>query len=186
MNLKIITLVLFFITSSSAVLYDQLSKPNLIPYVETHKKTLEPLPKINITPLFKSRIINIHDMNEKIVLLNFWASWCSICVVEMNDMFKLINDMGGEVALVTLSIDDTQEAALKAYNAFKERYPNNINNKHIYWGWDKDKKISLNTFNIQKTPETIIIDNDKNMTEKIVGVYDWSSNAIREKIHSIK
>tara|TARA_R110000868_G_C10970322_1_gene769709 strand:+ start:5312 stop:5872 length:561 start_codon:yes stop_codon:yes gene_type:complete len=184
MKIKILIVVAFIIIAISAVTYDMYSQPNMITAPQNNVQTAMSLPNITAPLLLNEGDLNIHNLKEPIILLNFWASWCTVCMAEMDDLFKLVSDMDGKVALVTLSIDEVPEHALKAYKFLEARYPESIQNKHIYWLFDADKNISLKTFNVNKTPETIIIDHQRNMVDKIVGVYDWSSESIRQKLKS--
>jgi len=187
MKIKILVIFSFVLLSVSMLLYDMLQEPSLTPYqnIDT-PKTFMPLPTIQAPFLLnEQKKLNINDIPEDIILLNFWASWCTICMAEMDEMFDLIAEMNGQVALVTVSINDNKAQALKAYHFLKKRYPKKINKAHIYWTWDKNKIISLKTFNVSKTPETIIINKERLMVDKIIGVYDWASEEIREKLKNI-
>jgi thiol-disulfide isomerase/thioredoxin len=146
--------------------YDYFTAPEQkLPIVEI-KTNYQDLPQVTFKQ-FRGKALDIHQMSEPSVLLNFWASWCVICVAEMPTMIALIEEMQGKVALVNVSIDNTQQDAEK-YQSKLPVVP------HVYWVWDKDKQISLNQFNVLKTPETIIINKDRKMVEKIVGEYDWT------------
>jgi len=56
--------------------------------------------------------INTSDYEGKVVLVNFWATWCAPCQVEMPHIQKLytdLNDQGLEV--LSISVDDSRSAS---------------------------------------------------------------------------
>ncbi|MFT7434105.1 MAG: thiol-disulfide isomerase/thioredoxin [Alphaproteobacteria bacterium] len=186
MKIKLCVLFAFITISGMAILYDSWLQPEPSPLNNHLVQNTMPLPMFSVKYLLNNKHINVHAMKEEVILLNFWASWCTICVTEMDELFELVADMNGKVALLTISIDDNELDAQKAYNAFKQRYAEPMNNPHIYWGWDKNKDISLKIFNVQKTPETFIINNKRELVDKIVGAYDWSGIGIRKTLHNMK
>jgi thiol-disulfide isomerase/thioredoxin len=68
--------------------------------------------------------VSIADYTGKVVVLNFWATWCGPCKIEIPDLIKAnaaYKDKG--VVILGISIDDTAEE-LKAFSSeFKIDYP---------------------------------------------------------------
>ncbi len=63
--------------------------------------------------------MNLADFEGKVVLLNFWATWCAPCLMEIPDLNRL-QEAHGEKGLVVLMIsDETREDLL----AFQEKTP---------------------------------------------------------------
>jgi peroxiredoxin len=59
--------------------------------------------------------VKLSDYRGKIVILNFWATWCKYCVLEMPDLDELNKELkeGGDAVIITVN---TQESAEKARN----------------------------------------------------------------------
>ncbi len=56
----------------------------------------------------------IQKRNEKILLLNVWATWCEPCKEEFPDLIKLSNDLGKKnVEVAAISVDFTDEIESK-------------------------------------------------------------------------
>ena len=111
----------------------------------------ERIPNFTLTT-FEGQQINLADLKGKVVVINFWASWCKPCEQEAADLeaawqhYKLQNDV------VFLGIDyvDTEPEALAYLNKFNISYPN---------GPDLGTRISQ-LFRIRGVPETYVIDQE--------------------------
>ena len=62
---------------------------DILPIAERHVVKLgEPAPNFQLRDL-NGRLVTLSDMRGKVVLLNFWATWCGPCRVEMPAMEQL-------------------------------------------------------------------------------------------------
>lgn len=108
------------------------------------------------------------DFSGKIVMVNFWASWCAPCVVEFPHFLKLAADHRNDVVLLALS-SDHDTAAMERFlkkHAFKTT-PN------VVIAHDADGAITRDLFKTYKLPETFIFDRDGILIHKITGA-DWT------------
>lgn len=113
------------------------------------------------------RTIGLPDFGGKVLVLNFWASWCPPCVQEtptLSDFAAQYADKG--VVVLGISVDKDE----KAYRAFLQKFrPNFLTARegtiHEEYG----------TFIY---PETYIIQNGR-VVKKIVDVADWPGNPSR-------
>lgn len=61
-----------------------------------------------ITPMYTANggVANLRKYRDKVVLLNFWATWCAPCLYELPALDRLQQDLGGDgFDVVTLNID---------------------------------------------------------------------------------
>ena len=74
--------------------------------------------------------VNLASFKGKIVLINFWATWCGPCRAEIPSLVELQAQYGEDLRILGVSIDDTADK-LKPYAAeFKMNYPVLVGNGH--------------------------------------------------------
>jgi len=98
------------------------------------------------------------DQRGKVVVLNFWASWCIPCRDEapvLQSIWERYRDRG--VVVVGVAYTDTERGAKEFIAEFNQTYPN---------GMDLGTRIS-EMYNIQGVPETFVIDQNGNVAQFI-------------------
>jgi cytochrome c biogenesis protein CcmG/thiol:disulfide interchange protein DsbE len=99
--------------------------------------------------------VTLSDLRGKVVLLNFWASWCVPCEEEAPDLeaaWRQYKDRG--VVFIGVDWTDNQADALDYLKRFDITYAN---------GPDLGSRISQPLYRIQGVPETFIIDQEGNI-----------------------
>ena len=77
-----------------------------------------PAPEFNLPEIEGGKNYRLSDFRGKVILLNFWASWCTGCRAEMPEFIKLQEEYGGEnFVIVAVSVDSSPH---KAVNFLKE------------------------------------------------------------------
>jgi cytochrome c biogenesis protein CcmG/thiol:disulfide interchange protein DsbE len=115
------------------------------------------------------RTIALHDFQGKVVVLNFWATWCPPCVEEMPSLVNLqrqVKDKG--VTVLAVSVDVDQEA----YQKFLKDHGIDFLTVR-----DPDQK-SNTLYGTFKFPETYIIDRQGVVRRKFIGPVDWNQPEI--------
>ena len=56
---------------------------------------------------------NLYEQRGKPVFLNFWATWCSPCIVEMPEMQKLQNTMADSIQIVGIDLEESRSQVLR-------------------------------------------------------------------------
>lgn len=99
---------------------------------------------------FNGETYNTADLAGKVIVVNFWASWCKPCEQEAFELEAAYQyyKPGGEVIFLGVDYVDTEPEALGFINKFGLTYAN---------GPDMRTKISQ-MFRIQGVPETYVID----------------------------
>jgi len=121
------------------------------------------------------------DFRGKVVLLNFWATWCAPCVVEMPWLDELARDMADQpFAVVAISLD---EAGRKEVIPFFQRH--GLQHLEIYT--DPEQRVgAINpsdgkdpAFALFGMPTTYVIGKSGAVMGYIQGAVDWRSEQAR-------
>jgi thiol-disulfide isomerase/thioredoxin len=73
---------------------------------------------------FQHRKVDLSSYKGKVVLLDFWATWCAPCLVEIPHFTAWQKQYGPRgLQIVGVSMDDDPAAALKVYEKLKINYP---------------------------------------------------------------
>lgn len=110
------------------------------------------------------RKIALHDFRGKIVVLNFWATWCPPCVEEMPSLVKLQSNLKDRAVVLAVSVDEDE----RSYRAFLKK-----NNVDLLTIRDPQQK-SNELYGTFKFPETYIIDRNGVVQRKFIGPVDWT------------
>ena len=107
-----------FIFSESELSEDRISK---IKSLIEKSKNYAPDFKLNDT---NDSLYVLSNLKGKVVLINFWATWCGPCRMEIPDFIELhdkYNDKGFEILGISLS--DSKDALKNFGNVYKVNYP---------------------------------------------------------------
>jgi cytochrome c biogenesis protein CcmG/thiol:disulfide interchange protein DsbE len=116
---------------------------------------------------------HLSDLRGKVVLLNFWASWCPPCLEEtqsLNTLQQNIAPRGGVV--LGISVDEDKDA----YEKFL------VDNQVIFPTYRDASKKTATDYGTSMFPETYLIDRNGRLVRKIVGPQDWQSVEIMRSI----
>ncbi|AUP81078.1 TlpA family protein disulfide reductase [Flavivirga eckloniae] len=121
----------------------------------------------------KGTAFNFNDTRGKVVLVNFWATWCPPCIAEMPSMQSLYDDYKDKVAFVFVSNENfeviDQFLNKKAYT-FK-----------VYNPLTKYPK----SFDVTSIPRTFLIDKQGNIIIDKTGAANWNSDTVRKTIDDL-
>jgi thiol-disulfide isomerase/thioredoxin len=121
-----------------------------------------------------SSSVHLAGYRGRVVLLNFWATWCAPCIQEMPSLLELHHDRP-DLAILAVSIDENPDA----YSRFLVRHHVNLITVR-----DPDQK-AAKLYHTEGWPETYIIDRQGFIRRKVVGPQDWNSPEIRAYLKSL-
>ncbi|QPC82081.1 TlpA family protein disulfide reductase [Phototrophicus methaneseepsis] len=108
---------------------------------------------------FEGEALNTADLRGKILVINFWGSWCAPCRDEAPDLQAIWEDYGGEdVVLIGVNWNDIEGSARAFIDEFGLTFPN---------GPDIGEKIA-EQYAITGAPETFIVDQEGTIAAAII------------------
>jgi peroxiredoxin len=133
-------------------------------------------PAIDFPITLAGKTERLADLKGKIVILNFWATWCPPCVEEtpaLNRLQKYVDARGGMV--LGISVDDDGNA----YEKF-------LKDQAVVFPTYRDTtKKSAADYGTSMYPETYVIDRKGRIARKFVGPQEWDSPEMRAYFDSI-
>lgn len=154
--LAIIVLTLTFITLTDSVIANQFTK-RAINKVFNDKKAAD----FNLKTL-DGKNVKLSDYRGKIVIIDFWATWCPPCRKGIPDLISLQEEYKKDLVVIGISLD--QQNTIKDLKPFIENYKINY---PVVLG---DEKVVKDYGGISAIPTSFIIDQKGNIVDKHIGL----------------
>ncbi len=124
-----------------------------------------PAPEFALKDL-SGRELKLADLRGKVVLLNFWATWCPPCREEIPSMMQLNQAMAGKrFQMVAVSIDEGGKDAVEAY--FKQ-------SGNVLPALLDTNQAVAKRYGLTGVQETFVIDTKGVILKKVVGGMNWN------------
>jgi len=159
--MKLLIIFIYLITINLSYAFEKPDLKNLI--LIKNPKLYEDVIFMNV----KQKNVNLDDFKGKLIILNFWATWCAPCKEEMPSLDELqsntkLNNL--KIFPINIGQEDTSKSEL----FFKEL---NIKNLDIYI----DAPITLaKKFSLRGVPTTIIFNKEGKEFARIIGSIDFN------------
>ena len=118
-------------------------------------------------------ILNFKDLENKIVFLNFWATWCPPCIAELPSIQDLYDDYKDKIVFVLVSSEKPE-----VVKAFKDKKAYSLNSYTPLSGYP-------NNFNIRSIPRTFLISKKGEIIIDKSGAANWNSGGVRQQIDAL-
>jgi peroxiredoxin len=122
------------------------------------------------------KAVSLSGFGGKLLVLNFWATWCPPCVEEMPSLDRFSRELAGS-GVVVLGISVDKDA--NAYRAFLGR-----NKVSFLTARDPETRINAD-FGTFKYPETYVIDTRGKVLRKFIGPENWDDERMKSDIKSL-
>jgi peroxiredoxin len=133
-------------------------------------------PGFALPRLDDGRVVSLEELRGRVVLVNFWATWCRPCLDEMPAMERLYRSLRGSgFELLAISVDESRSEV----EAFRERlgltFPILL---------DPDRRVA-HAYQSYRYPESYLIGADGRILSRYIGPRDWDARAYEERIRQV-
>lgn len=111
-------------------------------------------------------VVRLHDQKGKVVLLNFWATWCPTCRFEMPSMEALHKELSAKgLVILAVAMRESAEDVQPFYREHDLTFPALL---------DGNAEAS-ELYDIWSLPTTFVINKQGSFVGKVIGYRDWNS-----------
>lgn len=120
------------------------------------------------------KIVKLSDYKGKVIILDFWATWCPPCRKGIPDLISIQKEFKNDVVIIGISLDS--DKTIKDVPGFIKQY--GINYPIVYG----DEKVVTSYGGIQAIPTAFVIDKKGYIADQHIGLVDKSAyiNKIKE------
>jgi len=125
----------------------------------------------------EGKFVQLTDYKGKVVIINFWATWCPPCRKEMPSMQRAWEKLQKEdIAMLGINVGEDSDAIF----AFTAEYP-------VDFPLLMDKTSSVSReWRVRGLPSTYVIDPQGRIIYQAIGGREWDAPEILEKIRKLK
>lgn len=128
-------------------------------------------------PALSGGKIRIADYRGKVVFINFWATWCSTCKVEMPSMQKLYDRYKNKgFEMLTISVDKDRSLVQPFMDQYNLTFPVLL---------DPESAVAKKQYRTTGVPETFIVNRSGIIVHKAIGPRDWASDEVMEAFEQL-
>ena len=139
------------------------------PYAIAAQAELQPVPADNITdeftlPDLKDNMHSLSSYKGKVVLVNFWASWCPPCIYEMPELTRLKEEFAGQpFEVLALNVGEKKYRVRKFVKLINFKLP-------VLLDTSED---TFNAWDVKTLPTSFLLDAEGNIRYRVRGNPDW-------------
>jgi thiol-disulfide isomerase/thioredoxin len=116
------------------------------------------------------------DHQGRVLLVNFWATWCSPCLTEMPAMQRLAEKMNGQpFDVVAINSSEPKKRVQRMAQRLKVKFPILLD----------PQGVAMSAWSVQVLPTTFLLDRFGKVRYRVVGPHDWDGEEARAVIEEL-
>ncbi len=132
-------------------------------------------PAKDFTVKDSDKTVSLHDFKGKVIVLNFWTTWCAPCIEEMPSLAQFQRKLGPNAVVLAVSTDKSDAA----YHEFLLRH------KIDFLTVRDEAADTAALYGTTGQPETFIIDRNFKVRRKLIGPQHWESSEFVDYINKL-
>ncbi|MES9981354.1 MAG: TlpA disulfide reductase family protein, partial [Candidatus Thiodiazotropha sp. 6PLUC5] len=132
---------------------------------------IKPSKEANNIELFdiNNQKYSLSGLNGRVVLVNFWASWCPPCIEEMPSMTRLVETISSDrLVVLAVNVKEKRARVERIATRLELNFPVLLD----------QKKAVADAWGIKVYPSSFLIDSSGRMRFKAIGPVEWDSDEV--------
>jgi thiol-disulfide isomerase/thioredoxin len=142
---------------------------------EGHAEVGKPAPELSVQTLNDKGKIDLSGMQGKVVVVDFWATWCGPCKQSFPKLEALSKKVSDKVVIVGVSVDDEKKGIVE----FAKE-----NGASFAIGWDEGHAIA-NRWKVGTMPTTFIVDATGKVRHIHDGYHDGETDVMEKELNAL-
>ena len=119
---------------------------------------------------------SLADLQGHVVLVNFWATWCPPCIIEMPGMQRLKQQLAGRpFKILAVNVKESEETIWKFHKLVKVDFPMLL---------DRDGRAS-EEWQVVVYPSSFLVDASGEIRYQVTGMMEWDSQEVIKVIEEM-
>ena len=143
------------------------------PKVETVESRVGFNTNFQLKGIVNATDVNLNELKNKVVFINYWATWCPPCRAEMPSIQSLYNDYKDKIEFIFITTDNKLKTE-KFYKKYNYNFPtyNMLSN-------------APQEIHTQSIPATFIVDRQAKIALSEFGPANWNSDKVRKMLDEL-
>jgi cytochrome c biogenesis protein CcmG/thiol:disulfide interchange protein DsbE len=138
-----------------------------------------PAPELSAAPVGGDGPSKLADAKGKVVIVDFWATYCDPCKKSFPKYQQMVEQFGGDLVVIGVSVDDPEDASEDKLKEFAK-----VTGAKFAIVWDKEQQ-TAGKYNPPKMPTSFVIDKEGNIRHVHAGYESGEEDKIADEVKAL-